>query len=175
MIRVKYLVGGKSMRRKKRQVTDLITIKEFVEASQVLRIAINGEEYPYVVPVNFGYEWLEERLTLFIHGANEGKKLTMIQNDPKVAVEMDGNHQLILGNKNAASYSYAYRSLIGFGRAEVVEDLAEKRQALHLLMEHAATGRAFDEIPEQMLKRTGIIKIVVDSYTMKENIHPDKS
>lgn len=162
------------MRRKKRQVTDLVVIKEFIEASQVLRIAINGEEYPYVVPVNFGYEWIEEQLILYVHGANVGKKVSMIEKNPKVAIEMDGSHQLIKGNMNAASYSYAYQSLIGFGKAEVIEDLEEKRQALHLLMAHAAKDHPFDEIPEKMLQRTGVIKIIVDTYTMKENIHPDQ-
>ena len=161
------------MRRKKRQVTDLDSIKNLVEKSQVVRIALNGEDYPYVVPVNFGYEWNEEKLTLYVHGANEGKKVSMIKNDPKVAVEMDGNHKLVEGTRNAASYSYAYQSLIGFGEAELLDDLEERRKALHLLMDHAAKGAEFDEIPEGMLKRTGIIKITLDSYTMKENIHPD--
>lgn len=161
------------MRRKKRRVTDLESIKNLVEKSQVVRIALNGEDYPYVVPVNFGYEWNEEILTLYVHGANEGKKVSMIKNDPKVAVEMDGNHKLVEGTRNAASYSYAYQSLIGFGKAELLDDLEERRKALHLLMQHAAKGAEFDEIPEGMLKRTGIIKITLDSYTMKENIHPD--
>lgn len=163
----------KSMRRKKRQVTDVASIKNLVEKSQVVRIALNGEEYPYVVPVNFGYEWNEEKLTLYVHGANEGKKVSMIKTDPKVAVEMDGNHKLVEGMRNAAAYSYAYQSLIGFGKAELLEDLEERRKALHLLMDHAAKGAEYDEIPEAMLKRTGIIKITLDSYTMKENIHPE--
>lgn len=162
------------MRRKKRQVTDLELIKKFVEKTQVVRIALNGEKYPYVVPVNFGYEWNEEELTLFIHGAAEGKKVNMIKNDPHVAVEMDGHHRLIEGTNNAATYSYAYQSFIGFGHASFLEDLEEKRQALHVLMDHAAKGASFDEIPEAMLKRTGIIKITLASYTMKENIHPDE-
>lgn len=161
------------MRRKKRQVTDLETIKNLVEKSQVVRIALNGEEYPYVVPVNFGYEWEGDRLTLFVHGANEGKKITMIKRDPKVAIELDGKHKLIQGTMNAATYSYAYQSLIGFGQAAIIEDLAEKRRALHSLMAHAAKGAPFDEISESMLKRTGIIKITLDSYTMKENVHPE--
>lgn len=63
--------------------------------------------------------------------------------------------------------------MIGFGEAELLDDLEERRKALHLLMDHAAKGAEFDEIPEGMLKRTGIIKITLDSYTMKENIHPD--
>ncbi|MEG0373253.1 pyridoxamine 5'-phosphate oxidase family protein [Enterococcus viikkiensis] len=162
------------MRRQKRQVTDFETIKQMVEESQVLRIAMNGEDYPYVVPVNFGYEWADEELILYVHGASEGKKVSMIKKNPKVAVEMDGKHQLINGSRNAASYSYAYQSLIGFGKAEVVEDLEVKRHALHILMAHAAKDRPFDEIPEKMLQRTGVIKIVLASYTMKENHHPDE-
>ncbi|MDU5333496.1 pyridoxamine 5'-phosphate oxidase family protein [Enterococcus sp.] len=161
------------MRRKKRQVTDLETIKNLVEKSQVVRIALNGEDYPYVVPVNYGYEWKDEQLNLYVHGANEGKKVSMIKDNPKVAIEMDGNHKLVEGNRNAATYSYAYQSLIGFGTAELLEDLEERRKALILLMDHAAKGADYDEIPEAMLKRTGIIKITLDSYTMKENVHPD--
>lgn len=161
------------MRRKKRQVTDLAAIKNLVEKSQVVRIALNGEDYPYVVPVNYGYEWKDEQLNLYVHGANEGKKVSMIKDNPKVAIEMDGNHKLVEGNRNAATYSYAYQSLIGFGTADLLEDLEEKRKALILLMDHAAKGADYDEIPEAMLKRTGIIKITLDSYTMKENVHPD--
>lgn len=97
----------------------------------------------------------------------------MLQENPKVAIEMDGNHKLIEGTMNAATYSYAYQSLIGFGRAELVDELEEKRRALHLLMAHAAEDAQFDEIPEGMLKRTGIIKITLASYTMKENLHPE--
>lgn len=162
------------MRRKKRQVTDRKSIQNLVEEAQVVRIALNGEDYPYVVPVNYGYEWENDQLTLFVHGATEGKKVSMIKNDPRVAVELEGNHKLVEGTMNAATYSYAYQSLIGFGKAEIVEDLEEKRKALYVLMDHAAKGAAFDEIPESMLKRTGIIKIVLDSYTMKENGHPDE-
>lgn len=162
------------MRRKKRQVTDLTAIKDFVEETQVVRIALNGEEYPYVVPVNFGYEWNKEQLILFIHGANEGKKISMIKNDPKVAVEMDGKHRLIQGSMNASTYSYAYQSLIGFGQAEFLADLDAKREASHRLMDHAAKNKPFDEIPVKMLQKTEIIKITLASYTMKENIHPDE-
>lgn len=161
------------MRRKKRQVTDMNLIKQLVEEAQVVRIAINGEEYPYVVPVNYGYRWKGDELLLFIHGADEGKKVSMIKNDPRVAIELDQNHKLIEGNRNASSYSYAYQSLIGFGKAEFLEGVEEKRQALHLLMDHAAKGSAYDEIPEKILVRTGIIMITIASYTVKENIHPE--
>lgn len=49
---------------KKRQVTDRKSIQNLVEEAQVVRIALNGEDYPYVVPVNYGYEWENDQLTL---------------------------------------------------------------------------------------------------------------
>jgi len=68
------------MRRAKRQVTNIELIKELVEEVQVVRLAINGEIYPYVVPVNFGYSWdNNDQLTLYIHGAKEGKKVSMLE------------------------------------------------------------------------------------------------
>jgi len=55
------------MRRAKRQVTDIELIKKLVEEVQVVRLAINGEIYPYVVPVNFGYSWdNNDQLTLYM-------------------------------------------------------------------------------------------------------------
>ena len=39
---------NKQMRRAKRQVTDIDLIKKFVDEVEVVRIAINGDKYPYV-------------------------------------------------------------------------------------------------------------------------------
>ncbi|GCF95437.1 pyridoxamine 5'-phosphate oxidase [Enterococcus florum] len=157
------------MRRKERQVTELERIKQLVEDCQVVRIAFKGDEYPYIVPVNYGYVWQEDQLILYAHGATQGKKIELLQKNGKVAIEMDDHHALIQGSQNAATYSYAYQSLIGFGEAELVNHLKEKRHALHALMDHAAKGIPFDEIPDKMLERTAIIKISVATYTMKEN------
>ena len=133
------------MRRAKRQVTDIELIKKLVEEVQVVRIALNGEIYPYVVPVNFGYSWdNNDQLTLYVHGAKEGKKVSMLEKNPLV------------------------------GKAEMIENLDEKRVALELLMEHAAKGKEYDPMPEKMLERVGVIKIELESYTVKQNIHPEK-
>ncbi|KZK11814.1 Pyridoxamine 5'-phosphate oxidase [Lactococcus cremoris] len=32
-----------------------------------------------LLPVNFGYSWNDEALSLYIHGASEGKKVSMIR------------------------------------------------------------------------------------------------
>ena len=53
------------MRRKEREVTDKEEIRQILENGQVIRIAMNNGEYPYILPVNYGYEMENERITLF--------------------------------------------------------------------------------------------------------------
>lgn len=161
------------MRRKKRQVTDLAVIKQFIREMTVVRLAFYDEDYPYLVPVNFGHTWEDEDLILYIHGANEGKKMRLLAANSHVAVELDGHHRLIPG-KEAASFSYGYQSLIGKGNAEVVTELVEKRRGLALLMEQVAPGYEAPALSEQMLQRTAVIKIRVADYQMKQNPAPLK-
>ncbi|MFQ9058118.1 MAG: pyridoxamine 5'-phosphate oxidase family protein [[Eubacterium] siraeum] len=47
------------MRRKDREITDKNEIMDIIDRSKVIRIAFTGEEYPYVLPFNFG--WHEEK------------------------------------------------------------------------------------------------------------------
>lgn len=157
------------VRRKKRQVTDLTLIKQFMNEMTVVRLALYGEDYPYLVPVNFGHTWDEETLVLYFHGAKEGKKMRLLAANPCVAVELDGHHQLIPG-KEATSFSYGYQSLIGQGIAEVVTDLAEKRYGLDLLMAQVAPEYDYPPISEKRLQHTAVVKIRVEDYSMKQNL-----
>lgn len=44
------------MRRKNREVKDLKTIIEIIDRATTVRLGINDKEYPYIVPLSFGYE-----------------------------------------------------------------------------------------------------------------------
>ncbi|MBP1039664.1 pyridoxamine 5'-phosphate oxidase family protein [Vagococcus sp. BWB3-3] len=162
------------MRRKERAIEELSEIKKLVEDCHVVRLAMFDEEYPYIVPVNYGYEWQGEELLLYIHGARQGKKVNLIQQHPKVAVEMDTDHELISGGSRPDKYSYEYRSLIGFGEAIILEDLAEKRHALQLLLDHTVKESALEPMPDKMVAGTAIIKISLVEYSVKQN-KPKKS
>ncbi|MDH6365120.1 nitroimidazol reductase NimA-like FMN-containing flavoprotein (pyridoxamine 5'-phosphate oxidase superfamily) [Enterococcus sp. PF1-24] len=155
-------------------MTDFNDIAAIVEEAQVLRLALFDEKYPYILPVNYGYQWQEKQLTFYLHGATVGKKIDCITANNHVCVEIDIDHHLIDGGQTAAHYSYGYKSLIGYGTATIVEDLTEKKHALEKLMAHAAKDHSFDAIPEAMIKRTGVIKVELTSYTAKANIPMEK-
>lgn len=44
------------MRRKDREVTELETVKEIIRQCDVLRLGLADGDYPYIVPMNFGWE-----------------------------------------------------------------------------------------------------------------------
>lgn len=163
------------MRRKEREITDFSMIQNLVENCHVLRLAMFDEEFPYIVPTNFGYEFIQTNLICYIHGAKQGKKIQCIEKNPKIALEMDDKHRLIEYDRNAAKYSFAYQSLIGLGQAEIITDYTEKVHAFELLMQHE-TGKSLDQynpLPEHTVNGTSIIKITLESYTCKQNVHPD--
>ena len=62
---------------------------DIIGRSKVIRIAFTGEEYPYVLPFNFGYEEKDGRMYFYIHTATEGKKNRLLEENNKVAFELD--------------------------------------------------------------------------------------
>lgn len=163
------------MRRQERQI-DLARIKDVVESNHILRLGMLSEDYPYVVPVNYGYEWLDDQLVIYIHGARQGKKISSIKANPKVCIEMDHDSEMISGGSIAPDYSTAFSSVIGLGLAEIVTDLEVKKHALDLLMRHE-TGKGlsnYDLIPDQKVNATAIIKISIEKITGKAHQLPKK-
>ena len=74
------------MRRKDREVTDRELISGMLDMTEILHIAVKSEPFPYIVPVNFGYEWSGDELVFYFHSARAGRKLELMRSDPRVAV-----------------------------------------------------------------------------------------
>ena len=68
------------MRRKDRQITDKDIINEILLKSDIARIALFDNEYPYIIPMNYGYK----DNALYFHCAPEGKKLDLIKRNNNV-------------------------------------------------------------------------------------------
>ena len=66
------------MRRKDREVTNPEEIKSVFEKCKVCRIGFKEEDGVYIVPVNYGYCLEEDKHTIYLHGAKEGKKIDLL-------------------------------------------------------------------------------------------------
>lgn len=152
------------MTRRERQVTDEHHIRHILDMAKVVHLGMVDGDEPYVVPMNYGYLLENEKLTLYLHGARRGRKLDVLRANPKVFFEMECDVQPFT-NEVACKYGMAYSSLMGKGRAVIVEDVAEKQKSLAVLM-HTQAGKEFT-FTEKLADVVGVIRIDVESYTAK--------
>jgi hypothetical protein len=135
-----------------------------LQRADTIRLGINGETHPYVVPLSFGVEDDYGQITLYIHGAQEGFKHTLLDKNGCVCVEADIFHRY---TKTAMGITTEYESVIGFGEAEVVYG-KEAAKGLDLICTHCGYfGYAYDEAD---LSRMRIYKITLSSVSGKKNI-----
>ena len=156
------------MRRSDREISDLATIEDILNTARIVHLGLADGDMPYVVPMHYGYTLANGTLTLYVHSAVEGRKLDVIRANPKAFVEIDTGEALNSGGKLACKYGAAYASVMGSGRATIVEEAAEKVRALELLM-RVQTGRDF-AITEQMAASVAVIRVDVDSFTAKRSL-----
>ena len=106
------------MRRQDRKVTDIDEIKGILNSTRIIHLGMMDGDYPYVVPLHFGYEFIDEVLYIYVHGHHEGKKFDLIKANPHVFIEIDGSDEaLVSGGDIPCKYSSVYSSVMGRGLA----------------------------------------------------------
>lgn len=152
------------MTRREREVTDINEIIKILDNSKVLHLGLADGDEPYVVPMNYGYTYENEKLTIWLHGARQGRKLDVIRANNKVFFEMEYGITPFEGEV-ACKYGITYSSIMGRGTAEIIEDVETKKIALSSLMK-VQTGKDFS-FEDKMAEVVGVIKIDVIEFTAK--------
>ena len=150
------------MRRKEKEVLDREEIESIIRKADVCRLAFSVDNRPYIVPLNFGYKGG----CLYFHTARVGKKIDMLITNNNVCFELDIDHEVVKA-ENPCDWNMKYRSVIGYGRASLLDEIEEKRRALDIILEHYS-GIA-NEYKEKMVDHLAIIKIQVESMTGKKS------
>jgi len=153
------------MRRADREVTDYQQIKSIIEQAKVVHLGMIDNDRPYIVPMQYGFVFTDGKLTLYVHCAKEGRKLDVIKKYPRVFIELETNVAIVSGGDVPCKYGSEYASVMGDGRAVIVEDIAEKIFGLQLMMK-TQSGRDF-EITEQMAASVTVLRIDVPCVTAK--------
>lgn len=152
------------MRRFDREITDENEIVAIMEACDVCRLAFHDEDYPYILPLNFGMKVTKEHIELYFHGALEGTKYALIEKDPRVSFEMDCEHRIV-SDRERGYCTMEYRSVIGQGRI-VMLSTDETYDALCILMKHYhEEAFAFNKA---VMPQTKVFKLVVEHVTAKK-------
>ena len=162
------------MIRKDREIADRAEQLAIMEACDVCRVCLNGDDgYPYVVPLNFGVEVEGDEVCLYFHSALRGRKLELIARDPRATFEMDCDHELIFYDERM-SCTMGYRSVIGRGTIEMVPE-GEKTHGLDILMRHYH-AEDFPYNP-RTVPATCVWRLRVERMWGKrrDNVHPGES
>ena len=164
----------KPMRRARRQITDPAEVRALVERCRTVRVGAVDEDGVFVVPLSFGHEWVEGHLVLYLHSAAEGRKAAAFSQRLRVAIEMDVELGVTSGDY-ACAYSFSYQSVMGSGAVSPVDEPAEKRRALDLIMRHMAPDAPRDtagDLPfsDEAVRRVAIFRIDVDELSAKQRL-----
>ena len=164
------------MRRKDREVSGDENIAKIIEQCTTCHVAMIDDAdagVPYVIPLSFGYSLNGGVLELYFHCAHVGKKLNCIRKNPNVAFSMCVESRIEIHEDNYCKSGRFYASVVGQGKAEIVEDITEKCRGLSLLMECQAAGapqsavpHKFEFTPEQAATVT-VFKITSTNFTGK--------
>ena len=149
------------MRRKEKEVKDIKEIEAIIERATVCRLGLSVDNVPYIVPLNFGYK---DRC-LYFHSAKEGRKIDMIKSNDNVCFEVDTETELIKSN-NPCKWGMKYSSVIGFGKAFLIEDPDEKKKGLDVIMAHYSPDRAY-EYPQSVIEEVVVIQVKIEQMSGK--------
>ena len=144
------------MRRKEKEITDRATIESIILRSSVCRLALSEDSRPYIVPLCFGYK----DNALYFHSARKGRKLDILKKNNKVCFEFDIDHEVVQA-EDPCKWSMKYRSVIGYGKASLIDDPESKRSGLNSIVQHYAGSSL--TYADAILKGTVLVKVEIES------------
>lgn len=151
------------MRKSRQEIREQSILDEILSSQLICRLAMVDGGRPYIIPVNYGYR----DGCLYIHSAPEGKKIDLLRTNPEVCFEVEDKMEITKGEK-ACDWSTRYRSVVGYGTAEILSDGESKQKGLELLMaQHGAPE--LKEFNQKNLDRMVILKLTITSLTGKQS------
>jgi hypothetical protein len=154
------------MRRTDREITDANEILSWLREVPVARLGFADANEPYVVPLNFGI-LATAPLTLVFHSAATGRKLDMMSRNPRVCFEADLPGELREAGTKACAWGMPFRSVIGWGRLEQIQDETEKKTALEALMSKYSSIRDWVFEPATF-NSVVVLKLTIEEITAKQ-------
>ena len=158
------------MTKREYKITEPGEIRRILDTAKVLRLGIAVDNVPHIVPLNYGYTMEDGRLTLYMHSAVKGNKLELLRQNPNICFELESDLVPFEG-KVACQYGLSYCAISGRGKAVLVEDVAEKMEAMRSLMK-TQTGKDFT-FNERLVSIVAVIRVDVTEYAAKYRPIPE--
>jgi hypothetical protein len=143
-----------------KEITRQDEMLDIIKRCNVCHVGFVDGDKPYVLAFNFGFE----NNKIYLHCAQEGKKLNIIKKNNNVCVYFDIDHDLFARHEEVAcSYRMRYRSVMISGKAKLLDDFEEKVSALKIFMKQYSE-RSF-EFSKPAVGNVNIISIEIEKMT----------
>jgi nitroimidazol reductase NimA-like FMN-containing flavoprotein (pyridoxamine 5'-phosphate oxidase superfamily) len=152
-----------------RGVYERQAVYRILDEGLVCHVGFVAEGKPVVIPTGYG----RKDDTLYIHGSTASRMFRALGKGADVCVTVTLVDGLVLA-RSAFHHSMNYRSVVIFGKAVVLDDATEKREALRVFTEHVAPGRWREIRPptEKELQATTVLAIPLEEVSAKLRTGP---
>lgn len=137
--------------------------KDLLKNEKRAVLAMNGEGgYPYAIPVNYYYD--RENNKIYFHGAKQGQKYDLLDQDDKVCFTVYGNERHVEDD-----WAPILQSTVVFGRCKKLETNEETLDLLRKVALRYYPSK--DEIEEEIASastRVQIFEITIDHLCGKQ-------
>ena len=151
--------------RRKRQALSSEEISAVLNKGTSGVLALSGDnDYPYAVPISYVYDGEK----LYFHCAKSGHKLNAVQRNAKASFCVIDQDKII-----PEEYTSYFRSVIVFGRIQVIKDEDKKRQAIEKLAVKYAPQDSEErrrEAIDREWKPLCMLEMTIDHMSGKEAI-----
>ncbi len=157
------------VRRADRAVNDEGWIRDYLHRAPFGVLATVHDGQPFVNSNLFVYDEAEN--ALYLHTARLGRTRANVEASARVCFTV-GQMGRLLPADVALEFSVEYSSVVVFGSASVIEDEAEAKRALQLLLDkyfpHLKPGRDYRPTTEEELRRTSVYRVNIESWSGKQ-------
>lgn len=150
------------MRRKRQQLSQEETMSILCNATSGVLSVVDPNGYPYGVPLS--HICIGDKI--YFHSATSGHKIDAIRYCDKATFTVVAQDDV-----HPETFTTFFRSVICYGRVRIIEDDAEKRNALRML------GKRYNPVEEKIrleidkdFNRVAVIEFQIEHITGKEAI-----
>ncbi len=148
----------------KRGNFDRETVYKILDEAFICHVGFTVDGQNFVLPTAYG----RKGETLYLHGSAASRMMRNLSKGIDICVTVTLVDGLVLA-RSAFHHSMNYRSVVIFGNAEIIDDEAEKNDALFALTEHLIKGRWDDVRPPNLkeLKATTVLRLPINEASAK--------
>ena len=141
-------------------LTDQNLIDDVLGRAEIIYLAVCDDNGPHCVPVNFA----SQGRCIYLHSGVKGRKMDALRQDGRVSFSTCVDLKLISADQ-ACDHGYCFKSVVGAGRATVLEDESDRRHALGVITRKYA-GQDLP-VDEKTLRCTVVARIDIQTLTVR--------